>query len=195
MPCVSISHNSGVCLLLHFLNSSDRAFLGLRGGSKRVNWKSITKHTEWYISETFLLPGKPFENPTRLGESHLRAYWNHWLKLSRSGNHFTFKHTTPPIGETGSDPESNSGKKAGRGGPEQSESEPEVEDNHKKGGKPDNVGSPKLGPALRTPDRCYLGRDRTRFLHSMCGWHDGYQAVVSTVAQMVVSFCRSFICI
>ena len=60
-------------------------------GSKRVAWKNIKAQNTWYISKTFLLNRRTFDNPTRLSESDLRAYWEHWFKRSQSGDEFTFK--------------------------------------------------------------------------------------------------------
>ena len=56
-------------------------------------WKGIREANEWYLGESFLLPKHTFDNPTRLSETSLRAYWKHWYNLSQSGQPFTFKRT------------------------------------------------------------------------------------------------------
>jgi hypothetical protein len=65
----------------------------LKKGAKQVAWKGIREANEWFIDETFLLSLRTFDNPTRLTEHNLRAYWKHWYNLSQSGKPFTFKRT------------------------------------------------------------------------------------------------------
>lgn len=89
-----ISPSSGVCLFIYFSwTFSDCIFLGLKKGAKQVAWKGIREANEWFIDETFLLSLRTFDNPTRLTEHNLRAYWKHWYNLSQSGKPFTFKRT------------------------------------------------------------------------------------------------------
>ena len=196
MPSMYMSHNGGVCAFLKFWGSSNQPFSELKGGSKRVNWKSVAQHTEWYISEAFLLPGKPFENPTRLGEATLCAYWNHWFRLSGSSSgEFTFKEIRPPGGEAGNNGDSDDGR------------EPKTKDIKQVGSKPDEGGSgkeseDKVGESQRnqaltdiTPDQCHSDEEKIEFLRSLCPWSSDYQAIVGIVAEMMVSSCRYFTCI
>jgi hypothetical protein len=179
-----------------YMGSSNQASLGLKGGSRRVKWKSVTKHPEWYIGRAFLLPKKSFDNPSRLGETTLRAYWEHWFDLSSSGEEFTFKRTSPPHGAAGGDRNSDSEtrKKAGTNS-EDSDSESE-----KKTGKEDSIQGESDSEQEKdsqsqedqdgpTPDQCHTDQEKIDFLHSLCQWSNDYQVVVGAIAKMKVGFC------
>ena len=81
VPSMHMLLNNGVCLFQYYNRSySNPLPTELADGSKRVAWKSIKENNSWYISKTFLLNKQTFENPTRLQENHLHAYWKHWLR-------------------------------------------------------------------------------------------------------------------
>ena len=77
----------------------------LLGGGKRVAWRDIQAAPRQYISSKFLLSGHTFQNPTRLPERSVKAYWNHWYTLAQSGQQFTFKTAAT----VGSDPRKQGG--------------------------------------------------------------------------------------
>lgn len=184
-------------------------FSGLKGGSKRVKWKSIAKHPDWYISSTFLLPRKPFENPTRLSYANLRAYWEHWADLSLGGDVFTFKRTNPPHGHD-DDGDSGEGDKEKTQHEDSEESEDSGLDSEKTGDKDSEDSEDsgveseqpyKIQAHRRTKNRvplvpagCISVEEKHHFLQSLCPWSKDYQAVVEAVTQMVVcSFGLSFV--
>ena len=167
---------------------ANSTFSGLKGGSKRVKWKSIAKHPEWYISRNFLLPRKPFENPTRLPYANLRAYWEHWFDLSLSGDVFTFKRTNPPHGdEDDGDSAEGDKEKTGHDDPAEEESEDsrvsdssDVESKQAHG----SMGNQDLVELV--PAECVSVEEKHHFLQSLCPWSKDYQGVVGAVTQMVV---------
>ena len=99
------------------------------GGSKRVAWKGIKVAPEQYISKKFLLSGQTLENPTRLLEHNVRAYWNHWYQLAQSGHPFAFKR----VAAVSSNPGKSRKEQAGRAEKVQSQEHSETdEDQHRK---------------------------------------------------------------
>ena len=66
-------------------------------------WKNIEAQNKWLIKKAFLLHGRSFKNPTCLIESDLRAYWEHWFKLSESGKPFAFKRVDAPTAKKSGD--------------------------------------------------------------------------------------------
>ena len=84
------------------------------GGSKRVAWKDIKASPEQYISKKFLLNNQVLENPTRLHDHVIKAYWKHWHTLAQSGHPFTFK-TTAAASTNASEPRGNSSSDGDKG--------------------------------------------------------------------------------
>ena len=205
---VYITQQWSMFISLFNLNFNNPAFSGLKGGSKRVKWKNIAKNTEWFIGRPFLIPGKALENPTRLAEATLRAYWEHWFELSQSGQEFTFKRVSPPRGETGEDMEDNEGDGArykdseqedgehpSEDGGEDKQSEDQVQSEHPNEDDADDKqsedqaqDSPRTQTVAEvTPNQCHTDEEKMDFLRSLCLWSDDFQAVIGAVAQMVVS--------
>ena len=89
--------NSGVSQLSHCsIDLCNHVYLGLKGGSKRVQWKKIKANNPWYIGGDLLLQDKTFFKPSCLHEDVLYAYWKHLYQLSQSCTSLTFKTTHAP---------------------------------------------------------------------------------------------------
>jgi hypothetical protein len=195
---VYITQQWSVFISRFFWASVDLGFSGLRGGSKRVNWKSVSENPEWYISRTFLLPGKPFENQTRLGEAHLRAYWRHWFDLADSDDlEFTFKRTAPPIegAASGSDTGGGLGGSADETGAEnlKQKGSNADEDSNDKDAEEAGESTEELDPINPPPNQCHTDEEKIKYLQSVHILDVNYQAVVNMVAQMMVSLWQSFV--
>lgn len=181
--------NSGVCPFLLCLKCfSKRTSSELKKGSKRVTWKNIKEQNTWYISDTFLIAGRTFENPTRLSETDLRKYWRHWYKLSQSGQSFTFKRTGIP----NSDPEGSAEEHQSRqeeneskgGDPEEKEGS-EEEPRPEAKGQPGESNEDQDAPYL-TPSHCHSDQDKISFLRTLAPNNQSYQSIINILAQMKV---------
>lgn len=152
-------------------------------------WKGIREANEWYINKPFLLPSRTFDNPTRLSESDLRAYWKHWYNSFQSGKPFTFKRTgARDAGAHNSSDEpkekdlpediSEEGEKKTLGGRKPEEEEDEDKDSDR-------------GEEVLTPDQCHSEGEKIRFLRSLvhANGDNGkeYQEIIDILAQMRVS--------
>lgn len=159
--------------------------LGLKGGSKRVSWKGIAKKNQWYISEQFLLPGKTLDNPSRLAEATLRAYWKHWFDLACSGVILTFKRISPPIEEEGSSNTSDSDEEQAKAAalkPDESQPEPTQDGNSKQ---KSQLSNEDQGPTMLTPDQCESDEEKASFLKDI--YKSGtYETIVEIVTQIPV---------
>ena len=174
-PSIPLPPNNGVCLFQYCLGKfSDPLFSELAGGSKRVSWTDVTKQNEWYVDKVFLIPGTILGSPARIPEADVQAYWIHWYNLSKSGNTFTFRKTTPP---------KEKGDGAGEGETELEEdvlAEEETEDLPKKSGKGEN-------PVPLIPQQCGSDGEKITFLRTLIPDHKQYQAIINILAPMSVS--------
>jgi hypothetical protein len=163
-------------------------------------WKAIRKKNRWYIRDSFLLPKRTFDNPTRLSESDLRAYWKHWYDLSQAGRPFTFKRAGAYDATICSDsdepqeggPKENTSEEEEqptRDREPQEEEEEEVEGQPGEAGAEDEDGHSGSGGKVLTPDQCTSFGEKIIFLRSLVH-SDGkaYRDIVNIVAQMRVSF-------
>ena len=208
VPSMFILPNSGVRLSQYYNRSySDPFFAGLAKGSKRVAWINIKKQNSWYISKTFLLNRRTLDNPTRLSETDLRAYWEHWLKRSESGHEFIFKRVSTPSGDVSSgdiepgnrssaEPEKENEKQEEDVEEEEEEEEEEEKDKgtdddddgkeEEDKGK-DNGGEGDEDHVCVAPDQCQTDEEKFTFLRSLLPRKKEYQAIVEILAQMKVS--------
>ena len=164
---------------LSFLDVLITIFLGLAQGSKRVAWSNIRESTSWYIHEKFLLPKYPLNNPTRMSEDALRAYWSHWYKHAQSGQLFGFKRVGLPD-ETDDGPSK----------PTTTANSPvEPSDDEEKQPKKQAVmASSSKHRMPSTPAQCSTSGERLLFLQSLAGGEDKmYRKVLEMVAQRRVS--------
>ena len=203
LPFILMLPNSGVCLFHQNRKScSNPLHPELAKGGKRVAWKSIKAQNTWYISKTFLLSRRTFDNPTRLAESDLRAYWEHWFNQSESGHEFTFRRVGAPIRnndlESGSESsnqdedenEDKEDKSKGKGKNREDEEEEVDKSGRKGGGGESDDGEESIGV---TPDQCHTDEEKFTFLRSLLPRKKEYQAVVDILAQMKVSWHYCFI--
>ena len=176
--------NSGVSQLSHrSIDLSNHVHLGLKGGSKRVQWKKIEANNKWYIGGDFLLRGKTFFNPTRLHEDVLYAYWKHLYQLSRSGTSLTFKTTHAPRLADQDDfeeDEPETGEAGGHRAPA-----PGDRQDPTPGGRQDQTPGSRQDP---TPSQCITDKQKVKFLRSMHPDNQIYQGIIGILAQMGVSF-------
>jgi hypothetical protein len=174
---------------------SNLKFSELKKGSKRVAWQNIKQQNDWYISSTFLLPNRVIENPTRLGESDLRAYWKLWYRLSQSGQNFTFKR----VGSPGSKADSNPGSDGEGENEVKEKSEPEGGRSKEPGSASDPGSKGEQGGSQVndqpedtaeggvTPDQCHSDGAQISFLRTLNPDYQEYQVVIDLLAQMRVS--------
>jgi hypothetical protein len=162
------------------------SFLELAQGGKRVPWSSIKESTRWYIRKKFLLPNHSLNNPVRISESTLRAYWNHWYNLAQSGQPFTFKRVGLP-NETDDGPS----KPATVDSPAEPSDEEEQPKDRTRRMEVEPAGSNTQRVAsqpARTPNQCGIGAERFLFLRSLAGSEDkAYLEVLEMIAQRRVS--------
>ena len=161
-------------------------FLELAQGGKRVPWSSIKESTRWYIRKRFLLPNHSLNNPVRISESTLRAYWDHWYNLAQSDQPFTFKRVGLP-NETDDGP-SKPAKVSSLAEP--SDEEEQSEDGTRRmevepaGSSTQRIAS----QPPRTPNQCGIGAERFLFLRSLAGSDcKAYLEVLEMIAQRRVS--------
>lgn len=151
-------------------------------GSKRVAWSNIRESASWYIHEKFLLPEHPLNNPTRISEDALRAYWSHWHELAQSGQPFGFKRVGLPD-ETDDGPSKPTTTANSPVEPSDEEEPPKKQavlassSKHRMSSKP-----------AQTPAQCSTSAERLLFLQSLAGDEDKvYRKVLEMVAQRRVS--------
>ena len=156
----------------------------------------------------FLLDRRTLENPTRLSEADLRAYWEHWFKQSESGHEFIFKRVSAPSGdvssgdtEPGNQPSAEPEERGEKQEEEvEDEEEEEVEDEEKDKGTDggdddeeedgkgkDNGGESDENHVCVAPDQCQTDEEKFTFLCSLLPRKKEYQAIVEILAQMKVS--------
>jgi hypothetical protein len=162
-------------------------------------WKAIQRKNRWYIRDSFLLPKCTFDNPTRLSESILRAYWKHWYNLSQAGTPFTFKRTGAYDSAVCSDSdEPQEGRPMEKISEEEEqptrdrkpqEEEEEVEGQPGEASAEDEDDHSGSGGKVLTPDQCTSFGEKIIFLRSLVH-SDGkaYRDIINIVAQMRVSF-------
>jgi hypothetical protein len=168
---------------LSFLDVLITIFLGLAQGSKRVAWSNIRESTSWYIHENFLLPKYPLNNPTRMSEDALRAYWSHWYKLAQSGQQFGFKRVGLPD-ETDDGP-----SKPTTTANSPVEPSDDEEEQPKKQAVMAGSSKHRMPPKpAQTPAECSTSAERLLFLQSLAGDEDKmYRKVLEMLAQRRVS--------
>ena len=158
-------------------------------------WKGIREANEWYLGESFLLPKHTFDNPTRLSETSLRAYWKHWYNLSQSGQPFTFKRTGAHDVDARSDsgepqgelPKEDMSEEETKGRSSGEEEEEEVDGLPGKSDAEDGNKHPDSHGAL-TPDQCHSFGQKIIFLRTLASSDNaGYKDIISILAQMEVS--------
>lgn len=169
-------------------------FLELAKGGRRVTWKSIKAANAWYIKEKFLADGHTLENPARLSESALRAYWQLWYDLAKKGQHFAFQRVGTPADTSGGP------SKPDSAGSEEEPSEDEDKARGKKrkqispsdttGVSTDSENGTDPEKELSSPKVCISDAEKFAFLRGLASSSDKeYQNIIALVAQMGVSVC------
>jgi len=164
-------------------------------------WKGIKEANEWYLEESFLLPKHTFDNPTRLAEGSLRAYWKHWYSLSQSGKPFAFKRTGAYDANAYSDsgepqgelPKEDMSEEETKGKRSEEEEEEEVDGEPGKCDTEDGDKHSDSDEAL-TPDQCHSFGQKIKFLSSLASSNGtAYQDIINILAQMEVNSDLLFI--
>lgn len=189
MPFVPLSASSGVCVFILFGSFIDRVFLELKGGGKSAAWTRIKESNGWYIDKRFLLPGKPFYDPTRILDTAIHAYWSHWYKMAKSGDTFCFTTVQPCKKEVGGGGERQSEEESQpkKEGDDEDEDGSSNQDRSRREGTPEGSNGDQASHVL-TPDQCESEGEKLSFIRSLCGEEVDYQAVIDLVAQMRVSY-------
>ena len=157
-------------------------FLGLSQGSKRVAWSNIGESNSWYIEEKFLVSKVPLNNPTRIPEDAIRAYWSLWYGLAQSGQPFGFKRVGIPD-ETDDEPSKPTTTAHSSVEPSDEEERPKKQVVQASSSKQRESSKP-----AQTPDQCSTIAEKLLFLQSLAGDEDEvYCKVLEMVAQRRVS--------
>ena len=194
---IVISPSSGVWIFSHHPGLFNDRFFRVR---KRVTWKSIKAANTWYIKEKFLIHHYTLENPARLSESALRAYWKLWYDLAKGGHPFTFQRVGTPADTSGgpSKPPSKSDAAGSQEEPSNDEGQDKARGKkHKQISPSDTTGVSTDSESgtdpekeLLSPKACTTDAEKLTFLWELAGSSDkDYQATVALVAQMGVSAC------
>jgi hypothetical protein len=172
------------------------AFLELAKGGKQVTWKSIKAANTWYIKEKFLIRHHTLENPARLSESALRAYWKLWYDLAKGGHPFAFQRVGTPADTSGGpskpdaagsqeEPSNDEGQDKARG-----KKRKQIPPSDTTGVSTDSESGTDPEKELSSPKACTSDAEKLTFLRGLASSSGKeYQSTVALVAQMGVSAC------
>lgn len=133
-------------------------------------WTQIKANNQWFIPKEFLIAGRTLCDPNRIAEHDLRAYWGHWYKQSKSGNHLTFSAVKPQQGSNNGE----NGRLAGG-----------TKDVDRSDERSTPEGDQESGHVV--PAGCESDEEKCTFIASLCVDEQDYQAVVDLVTQLRVS--------